>query len=46
MSQAAAVDRLSPARCAGQLAFVLGMASFLQRDDRRFKRCMAAEWLA
>lgn len=45
MNSAAAADWLSPAQCAGYLAFVLGVASFLQRDDRRFKLYMAAECL-
>jgi hypothetical protein len=41
-----AIDWFSPAQCAGYVAFVLGVASFLQTDDRRFKLFMAAECLA
>lgn len=37
---------LSPAQCVGYLAFVLGVTSFLQTNDRRFKLFMAAECLA
>jgi hypothetical protein len=40
------IDWFSPAQCAGYVAFVLGVASFLQKDDRRFKQCMAAECFA
>lgn len=40
------IDWFSPAQCVGYVAFVLGVASFLQRDDRRFKQFMAAECLA
>lgn len=39
-------DIFSPAQCVGYVAFVLGVASFLQKDDRRFKLFMAAECLA
>ena len=37
---------ISPAQWFGYLAFVLGVASFLQKDDRRFKWLMAGECLA
>lgn len=37
---------ISPAQWFGYLAFVLGVASFLQKNDRRFKWFMAAECLA
>lgn len=40
------VDWFSPAQCVGYLAFVLGVGSFMQQDDRRFKLLMAAECLA
>jgi hypothetical protein len=40
------IDWFSPAQCVGYVAFVLGVAGFLQRDDRRFKQFMAAECLA
>jgi hypothetical protein len=40
------IDWFSPAQCVGYVAFVLGVASFLQRDDRRFKQFMAAECFA
>jgi hypothetical protein len=40
------IDWFSPAQCVGYVAFVLGVSSFLQRDDRRFKQYMAAECLA
>jgi hypothetical protein len=40
------IDWFSPAQCAGYAAFVLGVASFLQKDDRRFKQFMAAECFA
>jgi hypothetical protein len=40
------IDLFSPAQCVGYVAFVLGVSSFLQRDDRRFKQFMAAECLA
>ncbi len=39
-------DWLSPAQCFGYLAFVLGVASFLQTNDRRFKQLMISECLA
>ena len=39
-------DWLSPAQCVGYIAFVLGVGSFLQKDDRRFKLFMAGECLA
>lgn len=39
-------DWFSPAQCVGYVAFVLGVGSFLQKDDRRFKLFMAAECLA
>jgi hypothetical protein len=41
-----AIDWFSPAQCVGYAAFVLGVASFMQKDDRRFKLFMAAECLA
>jgi Bacterial inner membrane protein len=37
---------LSPAQLLGYLAFVFGVACFLQTEDRRFKQFMAAECLA
>jgi hypothetical protein len=37
---------LSPAQLLGYLAFVLGVACFMQTDDRRFKILMALECLA
>ena len=40
------VDWFSPAQCVGYAAFVLGVSSFLQKDDRRFKLFMAAECFA
>jgi hypothetical protein len=40
------IDWFSPAQCVGYVAFVLGVGSFLQRDDRRFKLFMAGECLA
>jgi hypothetical protein len=40
------VDWFSPAQCVGYVAFVLGVSSFLQKDDRRFKLFMAGECLA
>lgn len=40
------IDWFSPAQCVGYVAFVLGVASFLQKDDRRFKQFMAAECFA
>lgn len=39
-------DWFSPAQCFGYLAFVLGVGSFLQSDDRRFKVWMTGECLA
>ena len=36
---------LSPAQLFGYLAFALGVASFLQKSDRRFKWFMAGECL-
>jgi len=43
MSQA---TLLSPAQLLGYLAFALGVACFLQTDDRRFKVLMALECMA
>lgn len=40
------LDWFSPAQCVGYLAFVLGVGSFLQTDDRRFKWFMAGECAA
>ena len=40
------IDWLSPAQCVGYAAFVLGVSSFVQKNDRRFKLFMAAECLA
>ena len=40
------IDWFSPAQYVGYAAFVLGVGSFLQKDDRRFKIFMAAECLA
>jgi hypothetical protein len=40
------IDWFSPAQCVGYAAFVLGVASFMQKDDRRFKLFMAAECFA
>lgn len=40
------IDWFAPAQCVGYAAFVLGVASFMQKDDRRFKLFMAAECLA
>jgi hypothetical protein len=40
------IDWFSPAQCVGYAAFALGVGSFLQKDDRRFKIFMAAECLA
>jgi len=40
------LDWFAPAQCVGYIAFVLGVASFTQKDDRRFKVFMAAECLA
>jgi hypothetical protein len=39
-------DWFSPAQCVGYAAFVLGVGSFLQTSDRRFKLFMAGECLA
>ena len=39
-------DWLSPSQCFGYLAFVLGVSSFLQTNDRRFKQLMIGECLA
>lgn len=36
----------SPAQCVGYVAFVLGVGSFLQTDDRRFKLYMVGECVA
>jgi hypothetical protein len=36
----------SPAQCVGYVAFVLGVAAFLQKDDRRLKLLIASESLA
>ena len=40
------IDWLAPAQCVGYLAFILGVGSFLQTDDRRFKLFMAGECFA
>lgn len=40
------LDWFSAAQLVGYLAFVLGVGSFLQTDDRRFKLFMAGECLA
>jgi hypothetical protein len=40
------LDWFAPAQCVGYIAFVLGVASFTQKDDRRFKLFMAGECLA
>lgn len=40
------LDWFTPAQCVGYIAFVLGVASFTQKDDRRFKLFMAGECLA
>ena len=40
------LDWISPAQCIGYLAFVLGVGSFLQTSDRRFKLLMTGECLA
>jgi hypothetical protein len=40
------IDWFSPAQWVGYAAFVLGVSSFMQKDDRRFKGFMAAECLA
>lgn len=39
-------DLLSPAQLAGYLALVLGVAGFLQRNDRRLKLLVSAECFA
>jgi hypothetical protein len=39
------IQWFSPAQCVGYAAFVLGVGSFLQTDDRRFKLFMAGECL-
>lgn len=39
-------DLLAPAQLLGYLAFVFGVGSFLQTEDRRFKQFMALECLA
>lgn len=40
------IDWFSPAQCVGYAAFALGVGSFLQQDDRRFKLFMAGECFA
>lgn len=40
------IDWFSPAQCVGYAAFVLGVGSFAQKNDRRFKLLMAAECFA
>jgi hypothetical protein len=40
------IDWFSPAQCVGYVAFILGVGSFLQTDDRCFKIFMAGECLA
>jgi hypothetical protein len=40
------IDWFSPAQWVGYAAFVLGVSSFMQKDDRRFKLFMAAQCLA
>jgi hypothetical protein len=40
------IDWFSPAQMVGYAAFVLGVSSFTQKDDRRFKLFMAAQCLA
>lgn len=40
------IDWFSPAQCVGYAAFALGVGSFMQKDDRRFKILMATECLA
>ena len=44
--QCGMLDWFSPAQCVGYVAFVLGVSSFLQTDDRRFKLFMTGECLA
>ena len=39
------MELLSPAQCAGYAAFVLGVAAFLQKSDRRLKLYIAVEAL-
>lgn len=39
-------DALSPAQLFGYVAFVLGVGSFLQKNDRRFKLFMFSECIA
>jgi len=39
-------DALSPAQLFGYLAFILGVSSFLQKNDRHFKLYMFAECIA
>lgn len=34
------IDWFSPAQCVGYAAFALGVGSFMQKDDRRFKILM------
>lgn len=46
MMQGVAWDWFSPAQGFGYAAFVLGVGSFLQTDDRRFKHWMVGECLA
>lgn len=40
------IDWFSPAQCIGYIAFVLGVGSFLQTNDRRFKLFMTGECVA
>ena len=40
------LDWFAPAQCVGYIAFVLGVACAMQKDDRRFKLFMAGECLA
>nr|WP_315252091.1 YgjV family protein [uncultured Duganella sp.] len=40
------IDWFAPAQCVGYVAFALGVGSFLQTDDRRFKLFMAGECFA
>ena len=40
------IEWFSPAQCVGYVAFVLGVGSFLQTDDRRFKLFMIGECAA
>ena len=44
--RAMSLDWFSPAQCVGYIAFVLGIACAMQKDDRRFKLFMAGECLA